>query len=101
MPTEYTRFDFHVHDFLNSEDVKQMTAEEVGQYILLLCEAWVIGKEATLPDNPKYLARIARVPEVSPLVMSKFYKVEMECGPRLRNKGMYIEWQATVKRSES
>lgn len=99
MTTDFTRFDFHVVRFLSSETVKRMTAEEVGQFILLLCEAWVIGKEATLPDDPAYLTRIARCNKVSPLVMSKFPKIEMECGMRRQNEALYKEWQAAVKRS--
>lgn len=98
---DFTRFDFHVVRFMYSETVKQMSAEEVGQYILLLCDAWIMGKEVTLPNDHKYLARVARVDKVSPLVLSKFEKVEMECGTRLRNPALYKEWQATMKRSES
>lgn len=98
---DFTRFDFHVVRFLYSETVKRMTAEEVGQYILLLCEAWILGKEATLPDDPKYLARVARVEKVSPLVLSRFKKIKMDCGSRLQNEPLHKEWLATIKRSES
>lgn len=97
----FHRFDFYVDNFLNSEEVKVMTAEEVGQFILLLCEAWILGKEATLPDSPSYLARIARSNAVSELVMSKFDLVETEFGIRRRNNPLYREWQAAIERSNS
>jgi uncharacterized protein YdaU (DUF1376 family) len=101
MPIDLTRFDFHVVRFMNSESVKRMTAEEVGQYILLLCDAWLIGKEASLPDDPAYLARTARCQKVSPLVLSKFPIVPMECGKRRQNEPLYQEWVAATKRSRA
>src|SRR5579872_1779363 len=97
---ELTRFDFKVNRFLNSEDVDRMTAEEVGCYMLLLCKAWVLGKDCTLPDDPQYLARIGRVEKVSELVMSKFYLVDHEGIRRWRNGVLYEEWQAGLKRSK-
>lgn len=101
MPADITRFDFHVVRFLSSETVKEMTAEEVGQYILLLCDAWLLSKGATLPDNSSYLARTARCGAVSELVMSKFPIVETEYGSRRRNDTLYGEWLLAVERSAS
>lgn len=98
---DLTRFDFHVVRFMSSETVQEMTAEEVGQFILLLCNAWLLGKDATLPDNPKYLARTARSETVSELVLSKFPILETEHGPRRRNDILYKEWLAAKDRSES
>jgi uncharacterized protein YdaU (DUF1376 family) len=101
LSADLTRFDFHVNRFLDSEDVQQMSAEEVGQYILLLCEAWRLHKGASLPNNQSYLTRIARGP-VSPNVMKKFSLVtlDMENGleDRLRNKRLYEEWQKAINR---
>lgn len=96
-----TRFDFHVYRFLNSDDVENMTAEEVGQYLLLLCYSFVKGKEASLPDDPGVLARYARVDKVSKLVMKKFPIVETEWGARRRNETLYGEYLLTKKRSEN
>jgi len=97
---ELTRFDFHVNRFLNSEDVENMTAEEVGQYILLLCHAFVKGREASLPDDPAVFARYARVKKVSDLVMKKFPLVETEWGQRRRNTPLYEEYLRAQARSE-
>jgi uncharacterized protein YdaU (DUF1376 family) len=99
MPAELTRFDFHVHKFLNSEDVEIMTADEVGQYILLLCHSFVKGKEASLPNDLAVLAKYARVDKLSKLVLKKFPIVETEWGPRRRNQVMYAEYLSAVKRS--
>lgn len=97
---ELTRFDFHVHNFLNSEDVENMTSDEVGQYFLLLCHAFVKGREASLPDEPAILARYARVKKVSDLVMKKFPLVDTEWGPRRRNDPLYKEFLRAKARSE-
>ena len=98
---ELTRFDFHVNRFLNSEDVENMTAEEVGQYLLLLCHSFVKGREASLPDDPEALARYARSDKVSKLVLKKFPVVETEWGLRRRNETLYTEFLLAKKRSEN
>lgn len=92
---DLTRFDFHVNRFLYSEDVQVMTAEEVGQYFLLICHAWMGGKNASLPNNPTLLAKFARCHEVSSLVMSKW---ELGSDNRLYNNGLTREWQAATGR---
>jgi hypothetical protein len=96
-----TRFDFHVVDFMNSEDVERMTSDEVGQYILLLCKSWLIGKDTTLPDDPEYLAKQARCKKVSSLVMKKFPLMETAEGPRRRNEILYGEWLLAKDRQTS
>lgn len=93
---DFSRFPFHVIRFLSSDAVDKMTAEEVGQYILLLCRSWVRGKDACLPDDLEYLARHARVGKVSPLVLSKFPVVETSEGPQRRNPVLYQEWIAST-----
>jgi len=62
----------NVQSFLDSEDVDMMTDSEVGQYCLLLFWAWKLGKNCTLPNDPKWLAKKAHCDEVSTRVMSKF-----------------------------
>lgn len=98
--TELSRFDFHVVRFMNSEDVQRMDSSEVGQFILLLCQAWLLGKDATLPNDPKLLARYARVEHVSSLVMGKFEPVETKWGTRLHSPRLSSEWVAAIRRSE-
>lgn len=95
---ELTRFDFDVFRFVNSEDVIAMSAEEIGEYLLLLCESWTLNKNCTLPNDPRFLARIARVREVSSLVLKKF---DLLRNGRLRNRRLFSEWRASLKRSES
>jgi uncharacterized protein YdaU (DUF1376 family) len=97
---ELSRFDFHVVRFMNSEAVLQMSDAEVGQLILLLCHAWLLGKRATLPNDPEALARWARTTQLSPLVMAKFVPIETEWGPRIHNERLSDEWIAATERRE-
>jgi uncharacterized protein YdaU (DUF1376 family) len=98
---DLTRFDFHAMRFMHSEDVRTMSAEEVGQYVLLLCEAWLTGKDASLPEDKKSLAVLARTNTVSPKVMKKFELVETPWGNRFRNETLYAEWQRAQERSDN
>src|ERR1700676_3672308 len=94
-----TRFDFDAADFLASEDVASMTAAEVGQYVLLLCAAWLGGKEATLPNDPRTLARLARATKgrVAPVVIRKFISTGEG---RLLNLRLSAEWKAACARAK-
>jgi uncharacterized protein YdaU (DUF1376 family) len=96
MNVDLTRFDFRALRFLKSETVELMSAEEVGQFVLLMCHAWLAGKDASLPDNPVLLARYARCERVSDAVM-----LEWKEGPdgRLYNETLSEEWAAAVGRS--
>lgn len=96
---DLTRFDFHVHRFMDSEDVEAMSAEEVGQYILLMCHAWKKGKAASLPDDTDLLSKYARVKKLSDRVLNKFPVIETEWGPRRRNSVLYGEWVMASERS--
>jgi uncharacterized protein YdaU (DUF1376 family) len=93
---DITRFDFHALRFLKSEDVEIMTAEEVGQFLLLMIHAWLGGKAASLPNNPTLLAKYARCKQVSEAVMREWKE-----GPdgRLYNETLSEEWDAAVGRS--
>lgn len=98
---DLTRFDFHVVRFMNSYDVEIMTAEEVGQFLLLLCKSWLLQKDTALPNDPAYLARIARSEKVSEHVLAKFPLVETPWGTMRRNETLYQEWLAAAARSDS
>jgi uncharacterized protein YdaU (DUF1376 family) len=92
-----TRFDFDAADFLESEDVAAMTAAEVGQLMLLFSHAWLSGKDATLPKDPKILAKLARSPRgVSPKVLRKFQPTRDD---RLHNPRLTSEWEAACLRA--
>jgi len=78
---------FNVYDFAHSEDVQMMTAEEVGQYVLLLIAAWTLGKECTIPNEPRFLDRTARGP-VSAAVLARF----KEKDGRLFNEAQVEVW---------
>jgi len=52
-------FPFYVDRFLGSRKTRTMTAEQVGIYLLLLCEQWDHG---AIPDVPAELEDIARAP---------------------------------------
>jgi len=56
MPIKSPAFQFYVENFIVG--TKHFTAEQVGGYILLLCEQWDKGG---LPDNDKELLRISRM----------------------------------------
>jgi uncharacterized protein YdaU (DUF1376 family) len=95
-----TRFDFDAGDFLSSPDVASMTATEIGQYVLLLCAAWLSGKDATLPNDPKVLAKLARAPRgVSPKVFAKF-KVCSGDTNLIYNPRLSQEWDAALDRAQ-
>jgi uncharacterized protein YdaU (DUF1376 family) len=98
-PFRLTRFDFDAADFLASEDVAAMTAAEVGQYVLLLCAAWLGGKDATLPNDPRTLARLARATNgrVAPVVIRKFIST---AEGRLSNPRLSEEWKAACARAK-
>ncbi len=98
--SDLTRFNFYALRFMHSDDVRAMNASEVGQYLLLLCESWLAGKEASLPDDKKVLARMARVPKLSPRILAKFPLVSTESGRRRRNDTLYQEWVQTLERLE-
>jgi hypothetical protein len=97
---DLTKFDFYAMRFAHSEVVKSMSAAEVGQYILLLCESWLTGKDASLPDDDSFLATAAKG-RVTDRVLIQFPVVDTPWGARRRNQVLYAEWLATVSRSES
>ncbi len=101
MAVELSRMDFHVTRFMTSEDVQEMDACEVGQYCLLLFNAWMIAKDVTLPVEPEKLARYARVKEVSSSVLKKFPAVETQWGVRRRNTSQLEVWEAAKARTEA
>jgi uncharacterized protein YdaU (DUF1376 family) len=98
-PFRLTRFDFDAAAFLASEDVAAMTAAEVGQLVLLFCAAWLGGKDATLSNDPRTLARLARATtgRVSPVVMRKFIST---AEGRLFNPRLLEEWKAACARAQ-
>jgi len=53
-------FPLYARDFLADDNVAAMTAEELGAYVRLLLHAWT---NPGLPDDPKRLARLARISE--------------------------------------
>lgn len=101
MALDLTRFDFNALRFTKSEQVLNMSLEEVGQYIFLLAEAWLAGKEASLPDNVEILSKLARCKKVSEKVLAQFPVVETIGGLRRRNETLYGEWVVTRERIAS
>jgi len=51
-------FQFYPGDFLADPKVQAMTAEEVGVYVILLCQGWIDG---SIPNDHVQLARRARL----------------------------------------
>lgn len=96
-PVDLTRFDFHVVRFMESEAVTMMSQGEVGAYILLLCKAWMSGKDGSLPNNPKLLEIYARGP-VSDLVMSKW---TLGAEDRLYNERLSEEYAIAAGRAQA
>lgn len=98
---DLTRFDFNAKNFLTSETVRRMSDAEVGQYVLLLAEAWLCGRDTTLPDDMPFLARLAHTDKISDRVLEKFPLVETNHGLRRRNEVLYGEWVEAQRRSEA
>src|SRR5258708_7264878 len=98
-PIRLTRFDFDAAEFLADEDVAAMTAAEVGQFVLLKCAGWLGGKDATLPNDQRTLARLARATNgrVAPVVMRKFIST---AEGRLSNPELSEEWKAACARAK-
>jgi len=99
MAVDLTRFDFNAKSFLHSDNVRAMTFEEIGQYVLLLCESWLTGKECTLPEDPMILRGLCRGARPTNKVLAMF-PVVPQLGRR-RNERLYMEWLNAVSRSES
>jgi len=97
---ELIKFDFNALRFTQSDSIAAMTNEEIGQYILLLAEAWLSGKDATLPDNLEVLARKARCRKVADRVLAQFPVVKTPLGDRRQNETLYNEWRAANERIE-
>lgn len=97
---DLTRFDFHAMRFMESEDVSAMSADEIGQYLLLLIKSWLGAKDASLPDDLEFLARTARVNKVSDRVLKKFPVAETKWGMRRQNPTLYGEWMVANSRSQ-
>src|ERR1700676_4597382 len=98
---DLTRFDFHVVRFMNSESVERMSPTEIGQYLLLLCKSWLSNKDASLPDDLRYMAAAAKSDSISELVVSMFPIVDTPWGKRRRNETLYGEYLMAVERSGS
>jgi hypothetical protein len=94
---DLTRFDFNAKDFMHSDNVRSMSLKEIGQYVLLLCEAWLTNKDASLPNNPDALKTMCRGELPSELVLSMF-PIIPETGRR-RNNRLYTEWMAALGRA--
>ena len=54
-------FQFYVRDWICSRKVACMTGDQVKAYLYLLCEAWLQEPRATLPNDDRELAEMARV----------------------------------------
>lgn len=89
----------YVDDFLVSDATMRMSAEEIGQYLLLLFHSWRVKKDASLPDDLELFNTIARG-KVTDKVLELFPVVETEWGPRRRNKTLYHKWQKHVQDQE-
>lgn len=98
---DLTRFTFQAKKWYCSETVRALSADECGQYILLLVEAWMSGKAASLPTDTSLLAKYARVKQVSRAVLACFPIVDTEFGKRRRNETLYKDWVESVTRSET
>jgi|SRR5579859_873003 len=98
MSVDLTRFDFYAKNFMHSDNVRAMSFAEIGQYIFLLCESWLTGKDCTLPEDPVVLAGLCRGVKVTDKVLELFPVVPGTT--RRRNNRLYEEWLEAVKRSE-
>lgn len=66
-------FPFWVRDFLTSRTVAAMSMEEVGVYIMLLCQQW---EDGPIPNDPDSIARIIRAdPNVVRTTLERCFNV--------------------------
>lgn len=102
MAGDITRITLNVHKFYNSETIEAFSNEELGQYVRLMCKAILLGKEASLPDDRKVLAKWADTTpaKLSDDVLKQYPLVLTEFGPRRRNAVLYEEWCRVCKVSE-
>lgn len=66
-------FRFYARDFLTSEKQSDMSLQEAGAYIRLMCHCWLNG---SLPDDMKGLAKRAQATEAQ---MKKFWPAISKC----------------------
>jgi len=87
-------FRFFVDDF--SGGTAALTAQEVGQYVLLLCAQWGTKEEQAIPADVESLTLICHGVMPTAKVLSKFKK-----GPNgLRNQRLTEEWEASRREYE-
>lgn len=67
-------FQFYPRNFLTSQKVAAMSLEQIGAYVLLLCNAWLSDQPGTLPDDQHLLSALARAngrwPDIAQGVLS-------------------------------
>lgn len=91
-----TWFPFYVNDWLGSQDIDMMTAEQTGAYISLLARSFNCSPECCLPNNDRLLQRWSKMTETDwesqkDAVLSKFD--EIENGQYLRNEKLWRTYQ--------
>jgi len=101
MATDITRFDFRALRWTRSENVRAMNMSERGQYITLMVEAWLGGKDASLPSDREYLSSLVGGERLSPKVLKMFPPVQTQWGERLQNPTLYEEWLLAQERSDN
>jgi uncharacterized protein YdaU (DUF1376 family) len=95
-------FPFYVNNFLASERVMCMSAEQIGAYVLLLCYQWNSDYQS-VPSDPEWL-RVAtkcngRWEQVGDAVLACYHPVPDQPG-RMRNERLYHCWNERQKHSE-
>lgn len=101
MAYDITRMTLNVLNLSNSEYICSLTDSELGQWLRLICKAWLVAKECTLPIEEKLLRSFIQSRNVSPRVLESFPVVRTEFGDRRRNTIQYAEWLKLVDKSES
>jgi uncharacterized protein YdaU (DUF1376 family) len=79
MANELPYFNFYPNDFLTSENVTEMDAEQVGVYIMLLAQSWISKNPGYIPGDETRAAKWGRISverwrEISAGVLSAFVK---------------------------
>jgi uncharacterized protein YdaU (DUF1376 family) len=79
MANELPYFNFYPNDFLTSENVTEMDAEQVGVYIMLLAQSWISKTPGYIPGDEARVAKWGRISverwrEISAGVLSAFVK---------------------------
>lgn len=89
-------FHFYVTDYLTSPRVVDMTNDQQGGYVKLLCYCWRSG-DCSLPNNQETLMNLSRCNEGALKKVQSMFVVHPTKSDYLTNERLYAEWIKATK----